>query len=175
MRAGGAGKTRPTVSRETAARATAGDERPQCVLPGVGRAGSRTLNLYLDASALVKRYVAEPGSEIVRDAMGRADEWFMCRVGFVETVRAVGLSAGSAAASTVREEWPAFGVIEADQRLVEEAAELAIERELRSLDALHLAAALTLPSEDLLVATWDRRLHRAAAAEGLALMPDTLD
>jgi uncharacterized protein len=107
--------------------------------------------------------------------MDRADGWFMCRAGFVETVRAVGLSAGQAAARTMREEWPAFGVIEVNQGLVEDAAELAIDRELRSLDALHLAAALVLPDEDLLFATWDRRLHAAAGAEGLQLLPATLD
>jgi len=99
----------------------------------------------------------------------------MCRVGFVETVRAVGLSAGQAATGHVREEWPAFGVIEVDQRLVEDAAKLAVDRELRSMDALHLAAALMLPQDNLLLATWDRRLHAAAAAEGLALMPERLD
>jgi predicted nucleic acid-binding protein len=107
--------------------------------------------------------------------MDRADGWFMCRVGFVETVRAVGLSAGQSAAQTVREEWPAFGVIEVDQRLVEDAAKLAIDRELRSLDALHLAAALMLPQEDLFLAIWDRRLHAAAGVEGLALIPERLD
>lgn len=107
--------------------------------------------------------------------MDRASGWFMCRIGFVETVRAVGLSAGQTAATTVREEWPAFGVIEIDQRLAEDAATLAITRELRSMDALHLAAALMLPREDLLLATWDRRLHAAAQAEGLALIPETLN
>jgi predicted nucleic acid-binding protein len=107
--------------------------------------------------------------------MDRAEGWFMCRVGFVETVRAIGLSAGHAAARTVREEWPAFATIEVDQRLVEDAAKLAIDRELRSLDALHLAAALMLPRDDLLLATWDRRLHAAAGAEGLALIPERLD
>jgi predicted nucleic acid-binding protein len=147
----------------------------QRVGASAGRAGSRALNLYLDASALVKRYVAEPGSDTVRDVMDRAEGWFMCRVGFVETVRAVGLSAGRAAAATVRGEWPAFGVIEVDQTLVEDAAKLAIARELRSLDALHLAAALMLPRDDLILATWDRRLHTAAGAEGLALTPERLD
>lgn len=107
--------------------------------------------------------------------MGRADGWFMCRLGFVETVRAVGLSAGQAAAQTVREESPAFGVIEVDQRLVEDAAELAIDRALRSMDALHLAAAVVLPHDDLFFATWDRRLHAAAKAEGLRLIPERLD
>lgn len=97
----------------------------------------------------------------------------MCRIGFVETVRAVGLS--GAAIKIVREEWPAFGVVEVDQRLVGHAAELAIDHELRSLDALHLAAALVLPRDELLLATWDRRMHTAAGAEGLTLIPDTLD
>lgn len=119
----------------------------------------------------MKRYVAEPGSDAVRDAMDRADGWLMCRIGFVETVRAVGLSAGQATIRTVRREWPAFGVVEVDQRLTEDAAELALEHDLRSLDALHLAAALLLPRNDLLLATWDRRLHAAAAAEGLQLIP----
>ncbi len=68
-----------------------------------------------------------------------------------------------------------FDVVEVDERLVEHAAELAIDRELRSLDALHLAAALMLSRDDLLLATWDRRLHAAAGVEGLALIPERLD
>jgi predicted nucleic acid-binding protein len=129
----------------------------------------------LDASALVKRYVGEAGSDLVRDAMDRADGWFMCRVGFVETARAIGLSAGRSAASAFEDEWLAFGIVEVDQDLVEHAARLAVSRELRSLDALHLAAALVLPNVDLVVATWDGRLHAAALAEGLSVMPQRLD
>lgn len=107
--------------------------------------------------------------------MNRADGWFVCRIGYVETVRAVELSAGWQVARTMREEWPAFGVIEVDQRLAEDAATLAIGCELRSLDALHLAAALVLPHDDLHFATWDRRLHTAAKAEGLTLIPEKLE
>jgi len=124
---------------------------------------------------LVKRYVAEPGSDRVRDAMEQAEGWFMCRAGFVETVRAVGLVAGRAATKTITEEWPAFGIVEIDQRLADRAATLALDRDLRSLDALHLAAALLLPRENLVFATWDRRLHSAASAEGLQPLPETLD
>jgi uncharacterized protein len=40
---------------------------------------------------------------------------------------------------------------------------------------LHLASALVLPREDLIVAVWDRRLHAAARAEGLRLFPETLE
>jgi predicted nucleic acid-binding protein len=122
----------------------------------------------------VKRYVAEDGSETVRDAMAQASGWFICRVGFVETVRATTLAAGDTAASHFREEWSAFGVIELDQRLAQEASKLAVEHDLRSLDALHLAAALVLPSETLTVATWDHRLHAAAASAGLPVTPPAL-
>lgn len=106
--------------------------------------------------------------------MDEADGWFICRVGFVEVVRAISLAAGRSAARAFRAEWPAFGVVEVDEELVERAAELATMRELRSLDALHLAAALVLPSNDLVVATWDVRLHAGACDEGLAVIPAEL-
>lgn len=119
--------------------------------------------------------MAEPGSDLVRDAMGRADGWYMCRAGFVETIRAVGLVAGRGATTAAKDEWPAFGIVEIDQPLVEHAAALAIDRGLRSLDSLHFAAALLLPGDDLVFATWDPRLHMAARAEGLRLLPEALE
>jgi uncharacterized protein len=104
--------------------------------------------------------------------MADADGWFICRIGYVETVRAIGTVAGRRAVRTLDVEWPSFGVIEVDERLTLEAAELALGRDLRSLDALHLAAALLLPRQDLTLATWDRRLHAAAEAEGLRVLPE---
>lgn len=122
----------------------------------------------------MKRYVAEPGSAELRHLMDRADGWFMCRVGFLETARAVGLTGSAAAIRSVRSEWPSFAVVEVDQQLVEHALELALRHELRSLDTLHLAAALVLPRDDLTLAVWDRRLHVAARSEGLDVFPETL-
>ena len=130
--------------------------------------------LYLDASALVKRYVEEDGSEELLGAMEDATAWSMCRIGFVETIRAVGLAGGRRAIKRVEGDWLAFDVVEVDRKLAEQAAELAISNELRSLDALHLAAALVLPREDLAVATWDVRLHRAARDHGLDAFPPAL-
>jgi len=106
--------------------------------------------------------------------MTEAQGWFMCRIGFVETVRAVELAAGPAPVKSIREEWPAFGLIEVDQALVEHAAKLAVKHNLRSLDSLHLAAALLVPVRDLVLATWDQRLHAAGRAEGLRLLPTRL-
>jgi predicted nucleic acid-binding protein len=106
--------------------------------------------------------------------MARADGWFMCRVGYLETARAVGLAGGPSAVRAVQREWTALNVIEVDQDLVERATGFALAHDLRSLDALHLASALILPCEDLIVAVWDRRLHAAARAEGLGLFPEIL-
>ena len=118
--------------------------------------------------------MAEDGSDLVRQSMAEADAWFTCRVAFVECSRAIGISADRRALRAFEEEWPAVGVVEVDQDLVESAADLAARRELRSLDALHLASALLVRSEDLALATWDRRLNGAARAEGLDVVPDSL-
>lgn len=130
--------------------------------------------LYLDASALVKRYVAEEGSEALIEAMARADGWAICRVGYVETARAVRLAAGKPAVGRLDADWPSFAVVEVDAALAEHAAGLTATEELRSLDALHLAAALLITSGDLTVATWDVRLHFAAQSQGLAVFPPEL-
>lgn len=106
--------------------------------------------------------------------MGDADGWFMCRIGFVETVRAVGLVAGRSSARKVSDEWDSVGVIELDHRLATEAAELALGHELRTLDALHLAAASLLPPADRVLATWDHRLHAAALALSMRVLPEAL-
>jgi uncharacterized protein len=130
--------------------------------------------LYLDASALVKRYVAEKGSEALIEAMGTAEGWAICRVGYVETARAIGLAAGKGAVRRLVADWPSFEVVEVDAALAEHAAELTFAEELRSLDAMHLAAALLIASDQLTLATWDVRLHRAAHRRGLAVFPAEL-
>ncbi len=130
--------------------------------------------LYLDASALVKRYVEEEGSELVLSAMEDAEAWSMCRIGYVETVRAVALAGGRKAVKRVEGDWLSFDVVEVDAALAQHAATLTLSAELRSLDALHLAAALVLPPEGLIVATWDSRLHRAARDQGLETLPTSL-
>lgn len=132
------------------------------------------MTLYLDASALVKRYVEEPGSDLVVELMDRAAVYKMCRVGFVETVGAVDRAGGMDDVEAMKRDWPSVDVVEVDRGLAEHAAALAVEHRLRALDALHLAAALTLADEDPTFATWDHDLHRAARACGLRTLPVAL-
>ena len=105
--------------------------------------------------------------------MKEAAAWSMCRIGYVETMRAVARAGGAKQAKKVEADWPSFEVIEVDEELAQHAAELTLSAELRSLDALHLTAALVIP-DDVTVATWDTRLHRAATEHGLATIPVSL-
>jgi uncharacterized protein len=130
--------------------------------------------LYLDASALVKRYIEEEGSDELLRTMDSAGAWSGCRICFVETVRAVGLAGGSGSIKRVESDWLTFDVVEVDRELAEQAAHLAVSTKLRALDALHLAAALALPRQNLSFATWDARLHKAARDQGLATLPAVL-
>lgn len=133
------------------------------------------MSLYLDASALVKRYVDEDGSDAVLEAMSGEDTWAMCRIGFVETVRAVARGGEPGDVERVKRDWTVgCDVVELDQGLAERAARLALENGLRALDALHLAAALSMSDEGLTFATWDARLHRAARKHGLRTLPVAL-
>jgi len=62
-------------------------------------------------------------------------------------------------------------VRQVDQHLVEHAPRLTLDDDLRSLDALHLDAALLLSSEETVFATWDRSLHGAAQSHLLRVLP----
>jgi predicted nucleic acid-binding protein len=106
--------------------------------------------------------------------MDAASGWHICRIGYAETLIALIKAAGPKARPGRRflEEWPLFSVVEVDQTLVESATELARTEDLRTLDSLHLAAALLLPAGDRLMATWDQRLWRASERNGLHTLPD---
>jgi len=133
------------------------------------------LTLYLDASGLVKRYLKEDGSDLVIEAMRRATNYRMCRVGFVETVRAVVRGGERGDVEKVERDWTQVEVIEVDEALAERAAKLAIRHRLRTLDALHLAAAMVVSDDAPTFVTWDADLHRAAREEGLRTLPARLN
>ncbi|HTS15052.1 MAG TPA: type II toxin-antitoxin system VapC family toxin [Candidatus Sulfotelmatobacter sp.] len=127
--------------------------------------------LFLDTSALVKRYVAEEGTELVLRRMAEDPEWVaaalaraeaaisLCRLGFD--------SHGSADTwRLLREDWARCHVVPLDPACLELASELGCAHQLRTLDALHLAAARRLP-QPLVLLTFDRRQADAARAIGL--------
>lgn len=132
--------------------------------------------LFLDASALVKRYTGEHGCDIVERAMRDSQRLVIDRVGLLETKIAVARAAGGIAASRIDRDRGFFQVIEVTSELEREAAALAELHRLRTLDAIHLAAALQGRPHFLpLMACWDQRLRAASSEEGLALLPESIE
>jgi len=115
--------------------------------------------------------VLESGSEAVAAAMAADPDWVVSRVAYVETARALAGAGHPEPVAAFEREWPEFAVIELDGEVAEAAVAVGVEDGLRSLDAIHLASALAMAGAEVLFATWDRRLHAAAAARGFALMP----
>jgi predicted nucleic acid-binding protein len=142
--------------------------------------------LYLDASALVKRYVAEPGSAEVGEAISRAEMTGTALVSRAEVaaalakaVRAGALSPEGARKSlqAFRNEWPDLMRVQVSEWLVARADAYAWEHGLRGYDAVHLAAAVVWQEavgEPVTLATFDRQLWAAAEGVGLAAYPADL-
>lgn len=60
-----------------------------------------------------------------------------------------------------------------DEPLARLAGDLAAQHALRGYDAVHLACALHLQGDDILLATWDTALNVAARATGRLIATDT--
>jgi len=132
--------------------------------------------LYVDASAVVKLFVPEPGAPEFAAAAAAAARMASSRITFVEVARALRRRAATddeheAMLNHWSTAWQEHDVVDFDQPLAEHAASLAGYHGLRSLDAIHLASALVLPPAPLRFATWDRRLWEAARAVGLRTVP----
>ena len=122
---------------------------------------------YLDASALVKLVVPEPESTaLTRHLQGRS-LLSSCAIARVEVVRAVAPH-GAAPVLTARTLLDQIDLVQLDDELLDLAAELA--GPLRSLDAVHVAAALELGDELEALVTYDAQMARAAQALGLPVV-----
>ena len=143
--------------------------------------------LYLDSSALVKRYVDEPHSEAVGHLMDEALAIGTSAISRVEVGAALARAArgnrldtegARRAQKQFAEDWPDFGKVPVTDRLLTRAERLAWKHGLRAYDAVQLAAALvceqtsTQLDESILVTCFDDELTAAANDEGLRTWPD---
>jgi uncharacterized protein len=71
--------------------------------------------------------------------------------------------------------WETFYVHAVTDKVIQAAAQAALDHALRAYDALHLAAALVFAEgEKIVFACWDRELSEAADKHGFALLPERL-
>ena len=132
------------------------------------------MTLYVDTSALVRRYLRDRHSSVVVDAMGDGDAW--CASSLVRTEAQLALHRASVSARQqnelwreLRDEWDAFWVVPIDDRCMARAVELGATYGVRIVDAIHLAAADRLPGP-VRYLTFDRRQIPAADALGFEVV-----
>ena len=142
--------------------------------------------IYLDASALVKRYVEEAGTEEVQRLLVGAAVLGTAAITQVEVAAALAKAvrmgvldgeSASEALAAFRGDWRSFERLQVTEIVISRAAELAWERSLRAYDATHLAAALIwqeLLGESVAMVTFDRELWEAANASGLEVWPQEI-
>ena len=132
--------------------------------------------VYFDTSALLPLVVLEPGSDIAGRLWTEADHVVSSQLIVVESAAAIAMGhrigrisaedhdlVQAESAALVRE----LILVDVTPDLVEHAAALAVRRALRGYDAVHLATANRVRSEEAVVfATGDGALLAAASAEG---------
>lgn len=122
---------------------------------------------YFDSSALVKLAVREPESTALRAFIRRRTARASCALAHVEVVRAV-RHHGPAATARARAILERIELVQLDDLLLDAAARLPVEH-LRSLDAIHLAAAQRLGDDLSVLVSYDERMLAAARGLGMSV------
>jgi predicted nucleic acid-binding protein len=142
--------------------------------------------IYLDASALVKRYVSEAGSRDVNALIAGASVVGTAAISRAEVSSAlakavrVRLLSREEAASVLQvfsAEWESLIRLQLTEVLISRAAALTWEHGLRGYDSVHLAAALfwqDMLGDTVTLASYDRQLWEAAKVTGLVAWPESL-
>lgn len=139
---------------------------------------------YLDASALVKRYLVERGSRETIELTSQAEMIATSIISRAEVVAglAKAVRAGIVANDVARKarrsfagDWPDLLRVPVTEALVERAEALAWEHGLRGYDAVQLASGLTWQEsagQEIVLATFDQQLWEAAKRTGLKPWPE---
>lgn len=132
------------------------------------------MSLYLDTSALLKRYVEETESADCDRILRSDPSWITGRHTWVEVIRNLARLLASAELTRLerafRADWGRMHIVELDRSTVETAANLAKVHALRTLDALHLSAASRVGGNAFPFVTYDVRQAQAARTLGMPVL-----
>jgi predicted nucleic acid-binding protein len=132
------------------------------------------VTLYVDASALAKRYVDEEDSDQAESLLLSDRSWATAIHTYVEVVLALSRRLGEAELRIAREgferDWRRLLVIAVDDAVCRRAAELGASTGSRTLDALHLAAAERAGARAVPIVTFDLILARSARSVGFSVL-----
>jgi predicted nucleic acid-binding protein len=130
--------------------------------------------IYVDTSALLKRYVAEHDSDVAEQLLRSDPVLVTSWVTLVELrrnlARIVDVGELAGLRAQVHADLDAFALVLVDPTVCEMAADLAEQLGVRSLDAIHLASARRLLVPALTFVTFDLRQAQAARTLGLTVL-----
>ncbi|MEQ8840710.1 MAG: type II toxin-antitoxin system VapC family toxin [Acidimicrobiales bacterium] len=132
------------------------------------------MTLVIDPSALIARYVPGPDRALVNATMSADPVWCASDLARTEVMLALHRIAGAEVLTddlwtAARADLDAFVLVPVDERCIARATELGAAYGLRTVDAVHLAAADRLP-RPISYLTLDRHQIPAAAALGFELV-----
>jgi uncharacterized protein len=143
--------------------------------------------VYADASALVKLYIVEPGSNEVFELSSAAMSVATALISRAEVsaalarsvrMRIIDKAGGQVAQRNFARDWPHFARIPLTEVLVARAEALAWQWSLRGYDAVQLASALMWQEsvgQEVVLASFDRELWQAGSAAGLEVWPKRIE
>lgn len=124
--------------------------------------------LYLDPSAIVKLVVLEPETKALRELLRSWPDRVSSVIGWIEVERAA-RRIGPGAVRRARTVFSRISLVELDDQVVR-AASAFRPTEVGTLDAIHLATALSLGENLGAICAYDARLADAAVAAGAEIL-----
>jgi hypothetical protein len=134
------------------------------------------VTLALDTTALLSRFLEGPTQHLVLGAMAADHDWCASALALSEALMLVDRLGDDPGRTddlrrAVRDDWERIHVVPVDQRCLDRAAELGRTQPLRTVDAIHLAAADRLP-RPVTFATFDPGQIPVALALGFEVLRD---
>lgn len=124
---------------------------------------------YIDSSALLKLAVREPETSALEAYLAQCEGVIASRLAVVECLRAARRASRARVLQAVEHVLEAVYLLEITPAILDSAA-TASPPFLRTLDAIHLATALSVGDPKLEVIVYDERLAEAARAAGLEVV-----
>ena len=137
---------------------------------------------YFDTSAIVKFYINETGSDVLREIFDKSEIFVTSEIAYIETVSAFIRINNEKLISDIdlknllsdfKNNWNDFFTLKIDFNIFRKAGLLIEKYKLRSYDSLHLASAMIFRkriNKKVNFYSWDKNLNNAAANEDFQVL-----
>ena len=130
--------------------------------------------VYLDTSAVLKRYIQEAESEECEQILSHFENFSISNIGVTETLinlrRKLGARESVIASRLFEADLAAFNIVNFSDEIGKDAVVASDRKNLATLDSIHIASALRFKKQDIAFLTYDRAQAQAAKRSGLKVL-----